>query len=271
VVQNRERFGKACKICDRPFTIYRWKPAADARYKKTEVCQTCAKLKNVCQTCVLDLQFGLPVQVRDSALAEANRLAMPESDVGRQFMIEQHEKQIALHGEMPYGKAQSPAALAMLERIAKARHGGKPYYQRNMSHLCSFFAAGTCTRGDACPYRYVCVLRSVHDDRALTGDLVRFRHEMPLGGDLAKQNIKDRFFGQDDPVAKKILNKVRGPAGDAPLPPADLSIVTLWVGNVDEKMSEQDMRELFGPYGDVTSVRLVPDKGCGFVTFAGLC
>ena len=33
------------------------------RYKKTEVCQTCAKTKNVCQTCLLDLEYGLPVQV----------------------------------------------------------------------------------------------------------------------------------------------------------------------------------------------------------------
>ena len=28
------------------------------RFKKTEVCQTCAKLKNVCQTCLLDLEYG---------------------------------------------------------------------------------------------------------------------------------------------------------------------------------------------------------------------
>ena len=34
------------------------------RFKKTEVCQTCAKMKNVCQTCMLDLEYGLPVQVR---------------------------------------------------------------------------------------------------------------------------------------------------------------------------------------------------------------
>ena len=34
------------------------------RFKKTEVCQTCAKLKNVCQTCMLDLEYGLPVQVQ---------------------------------------------------------------------------------------------------------------------------------------------------------------------------------------------------------------
>lgn len=59
----KERYGQECKICTRPFTIFRWCPGAKMRYKKTEVCQTCAKLKNVCQTCLLDLQYGLPVQV----------------------------------------------------------------------------------------------------------------------------------------------------------------------------------------------------------------
>ena len=33
------------------------------RFKKTEVCQTCAKVKNACQTCILDLEYGLPIQV----------------------------------------------------------------------------------------------------------------------------------------------------------------------------------------------------------------
>lgn len=54
----RERFGSGCKVCERPFTSFRWKPGTNARYKKTVVCQTCAKMKNVCQVCVLDLQYG---------------------------------------------------------------------------------------------------------------------------------------------------------------------------------------------------------------------
>ena len=53
------------------------------RFKKTEVCQTCCKLKNVCQTCLLDLEYGLPVQVRDQALQMKNE--MPKSDVNREY------------------------------------------------------------------------------------------------------------------------------------------------------------------------------------------
>jgi pre-mRNA-splicing factor RBM22/SLT11 len=55
----KERYGQECKICNRPFTIFRWCPGARMRFKKTEICQTCSKLKNVCQTCLLDLEFGL--------------------------------------------------------------------------------------------------------------------------------------------------------------------------------------------------------------------
>lgn len=55
----KDRYGSECKICNRPFTTFRWCPGAGMRYKKTEICQTCSKLKNVCQTCLLDLEFGL--------------------------------------------------------------------------------------------------------------------------------------------------------------------------------------------------------------------
>lgn len=46
----------------------RWKPGPKARYKCTVVCQQCARLKNVCQTCLFDLEYGLPVQVRTCSL-----------------------------------------------------------------------------------------------------------------------------------------------------------------------------------------------------------
>ena len=33
---------------------------------------------------------------------------------------------------------------------------------------------------------------------------------MPVTGELANQNIKDRFHGNNDPVAKKMLNRFSG-------------------------------------------------------------
>lgn len=51
------------QICDRPFTVFRWCPGARMRYKKTEICQTCSRLKNVCQTCLFDLEYGRYIHI----------------------------------------------------------------------------------------------------------------------------------------------------------------------------------------------------------------
>ncbi len=58
---QKDVYGGNCKICDRPFTVFRWRPGRGQQYKKTEVCQTCSKIKNLCQTCILDLQFGIKI------------------------------------------------------------------------------------------------------------------------------------------------------------------------------------------------------------------
>ena len=39
------------------------------------------------------LFLGLPVQVRDTALEEHEKLKIPQSDVGREYMIEQLERE----------------------------------------------------------------------------------------------------------------------------------------------------------------------------------
>lgn len=88
-----DKYGAECKICQRPFTTYRWNPGAKMRYKKTEVCQTCARAKNVCQTCLLDLEYGLPVQVRDSVLAIKQDL--PKDEVNREYYNQSLDKQIS--------------------------------------------------------------------------------------------------------------------------------------------------------------------------------
>lgn len=64
------------------------------RFKKTEVCQTCSRLKNVCQTCLLDLEYGLPIQVRDAALKIQDEL--PRSDVNKEYYIQNMDNQVII-------------------------------------------------------------------------------------------------------------------------------------------------------------------------------
>lgn len=231
-------FDKECKICTRPFTVFRWKPGTNARYKKTEICQTCSKLKNVCQTCLLDLEYGLPVQVRDSMMAKASDV-MPTSNTNREFYVEQAEKAFK-EGHQGVGVTGKMVMNDQILKLARTQ----PYYKRNQAHICSFFVKGTCTRGNECPYR----------------------HEMPETGELSNQNMKDRYHGTNDPVAKKLLRRVENlPALQAP---DDTSITTLYVGGVDERVSEQDLQDNFYSFGELQSVRMAVRQGCAFVTFA---
>ncbi|CAL9109343.1 unnamed protein product [Musa acuminata var. zebrina] len=231
-------YDKECKICKRPFTVFRWRPGRDARYKKTEICQTCCKLKNVCQVCVLDLEYGLPVQVRDTALAINSNDAIPKSDVNREYFAEEHDRRAraGIDYESSYGKVLPNDTILKLQRTT-------PYYKRNRAHVCSFYLRGECTRGAECPYR----------------------HEMPEIGELSQQNIKDRYYGVNDPVAQKLLSK----AGEMPSlnPPEDESIKTLYVGGLDARISEQDLRDHFYAHGEIESIRMVLQRACAFVTY----
>ncbi|KAK2966102.1 hypothetical protein RJ640_025598 [Escallonia rubra] len=231
-------YDKECKICTRPFTVFRWRPGRDARYKKSEICQTCSKLKNVCQVCLLDLEYGLPVQVRDTALSINSNDAIPKSDVNREYFAEEHDRRAraGLDYESSYGKARPNDTILKLQRTT-------PYYKRNRAHVCSFYIRGECTRGAECPYR----------------------HEMPVTGELSQQNIKDRYYGVNDPVAMKLLNK----AGEMPSlePPDDESIRTLYVGGLDARITEQDLRDQFYAQGEIESVKMVLQRACAFVTY----
>ena len=54
-------------------------------------------------------------------------------------------------------------------------------------------------------------------------------------------------------------------------PPADPNVTTLWVGGVEEDVTDNDLLSLFYPYGQVVSVRIsrgAGTKGCAFVQFA---
>jgi len=183
----------------------------------------------------LDLTFNLPVQVRDSALPDGVMGDIPLSDANREYFSRIADKKVA-EGYLPYARAQySP----LIQRLA--RH--QPYYERNRAHVCSFFLKGTCNRGAACP----------------------FRHETPEDqGELANQNIKDRYYGVNDPVAKKLLKRVQ--SGELQTPD-DTDIKTLYIGNVDRRIIEQDLRDHFYYFGEIKSIKIVPTQHCAFIEF----
>lgn len=50
-------------------------------------------------------------------------------------------------------------------------------------------------------------------------------------------------------------------------PPADKSIITLWLGNIEADMTEADIRAVIYPYGQIASFHLLRSARCAFVEY----
>ncbi|KAL7676391.1 hypothetical protein ACOME3_002645 [Neoechinorhynchus agilis] len=234
----KDKYGKECKVCERPFTTFRWCPGPRMRYKKTEICQSCSRLKNVCQTCLLDLEYGLPVQVRDHALQIKSDI--PSNPVNREYFMQAIEKKME-NSAKPYGPLALPHGNNdILTKLART----SPYYNRNRPHICSFWVKGECRRGEECPYR----------------------HEKPNDPEdpMSDQNIRDRYYGRDDPVADKLLKRY----AEIPklMPPEDRSITTLFVSNLEDGICERNIRDYFYQFGEIASINMTK-RASAFVQF----
>ncbi len=156
---------KLCKISNLPFQAFKWKSGPGGRYKETMVSFAVAAERNICQTCLLDMKYGLPVGVRDTLLGQAdNTIALPQSNVGQQYFYEQ-QAQLVNSGQLNNNNMildmANIVASRQLDRFARvmevAQNKSKIAF-KNLPKLCSFWLAGACTRvtNKTCPFRPCC-------------------------------------------------------------------------------------------------------------------
>ncbi|KAJ9119017.1 Pre-mRNA-splicing factor slt11 [Naganishia vaughanmartiniae] len=96
------------------------------------------------------------------------------------------------------------------------------------------------------------------------------RHEVPQENGLEKQNMADRYYGRNDPVAKKMLGAHAESKGM--VAPEDKSIMTLIFLGLPE-CQEQDVRTSllsacpFIQQTQIKSLSIVAASHCAFTTF----
>ncbi|KAL4399623.1 Pre-mRNA-splicing factor Slt11 [Malassezia pachydermatis] len=213
------------------------------RFKKTEICTTCAKLKNACQSCILDLQYHLPTQVRDAALGSSVKI--PMSDINRQYFVNRMDALLeGTDTETTIGPTRAhPEWLTKM-----ASH--EPDYKRNRPPVCSFYARGTCTRGEACPYR----------------------HE-PTGSSAPTSSVPPAL-APPRPKAEAPALRLQKAAGAKPLAaPANPSIKSIFFTGLPDVTAEELQALLVASIPrltaeDVAEVKMVSASHCAFVVFA---
>ncbi|EGR28228.1 RNA binding motif protein 22, putative [Ichthyophthirius multifiliis] len=195
----------------------------------------------LCETCLGDNPYirMLPVEVRDKFLAE-QAVQIPDQLANRDYYQNQANRNID-QLQLPYSNQSN----ILLEKVARL----KPYYERNQAQVCSFWVKGTCQRGELCPY--------AHQKRVNIDD------DDPKNN----QQLVDRFYGRNDPLAEKILKKINVYKENDLQPPQDTTIYSLYISNITESISQENIYQIFIKFGPIESVKMIPQKKCAFVNF----
>lgn len=184
-------------------------------------------------------------------------VVMPSDPANRDFWANKMNAHIDKL-DLPYANPQVKDALSAISR----RHngdmgrglGGSKAAKRNAAHVCSFFVKGACNRGVTCPYRHTNITEQ---------DL----ESLKKGNGSIDEKIRERFIGINDPIAKKIMDKIEEKS-KPPTPPEDLTISTLFLGNItSEDITEDLVRAQMDKFGKIERMRLLHRQNCGFVCF----
>ncbi|KAK3383475.1 hypothetical protein B0T24DRAFT_50767 [Lasiosphaeria ovina] len=248
----KEDYGAECKLCTRPFTVFSW--AADrahGRKKRTNICLTCARLKNACQCCIMDLQFGLPIVIRDKALELI--APGPQSEINREYFAQNNERAIeeGRAGIEEYEKSDEKAR-ELLRRLAQS----KPYFRKG---------------------------REVDDE----GNAVSGGTSGPSGNGGARGGNPAVGAGiggpgpirtRDSRAAAALGARPRGgrkgpiipnaPPGPKDwIPPSDTSIMSLFVTGIEDDLPEHKIRDFFKPFGKIKSLVVSHMTHTAFVNY----
>ncbi|KAL5045952.1 Pre-mRNA-splicing factor slt11 [Aspergillus fruticulosus] len=244
----KEDYGAECKICTRPFTIFRWKADRTARTKRTNICLTCARLKNCCQCCMLDLSFGLPIVVRDAALKMV--APGPESSINREYYAQGHEKEIEEgRGAVEEYEKTDEKARELLRRLANS----EPYYRKPRQ------LEAPQEDGEAEVPSDVPVVKSRYGNGPGPVRTSESRRGTPLPG-RGRGGVRG---GRPFPGTAQLP-----PSQADILPPADPNITSLFVTGVEDDLPEHALRSFFVQFGQLRSLICSHRAHCAFINYA---
>ncbi|CCE65692.1 hypothetical protein TPHA_0M01170 [Tetrapisispora phaffii CBS 4417] len=80
--------GAECKICTFPFDVFQFKSTnRSANVKKSIICFKCSNQRNVCQCCMLDLKWHIPIKVRDKIVSIINNDKSMQTEEAKNDMM----------------------------------------------------------------------------------------------------------------------------------------------------------------------------------------
>lgn len=256
--------GVECKISKRPATLFEWRTSNGIK-RSTCVAYDVAAQKNICQVCMSDLTFGLPVGVRDTFLRTALERGIegisqtfatqPKSRVGQDYLLNQQlalrgnddEKQLQLQDEASTLAVSSLVAGAQAHMDMKQPAAGK--FQ--LPPICPKWLQTNAPCANQCSKRPCCGA-----------------FKFP---ELTQQKMRDRV--EDDlkharPVEKLALDLLtRLTASSEPKKQKQHTTYTLYVSNLPRNVTEMQVRQAFDKFQGVVGNNIRLANLVAFVEF----
>ncbi|KAG6896732.1 hypothetical protein C0992_006449 [Termitomyces sp. T32_za158] len=102
------------------------------------------------------------------------------------------------------------------------------------------------------------ILKSVTAPRTIASPTVHF----PDGDGIAQGRGASAYL-----IAPSSQNRSLSPKSEGPSSQTQTPTRSLWIGNLDNAVTSEQLIRHFAPYGAIESLRLLPEKECGFVNF----
>lgn len=267
--------GVECKISKRPATLFEWRASGVKR--ATCVSYEVAAQKNICQVCMTDLTFGLPVGVRDTFLRTALEKGIegisqqfatqPKSRVGQDYLL---NRQLALkqagEGQLQLENGQDASDQAVTSLVLGAQahldSDGHQHGHFRLPEVCDKWlknAGKQCLSG--CSKRPCCGAIKFPE---LTQTLIR---------DKLEDDVRHgRAMDASSSLGFEILRKLVQSTAAKPSKSGGNKSFTLYVSNLPKRATEQLVRDAFAKFQGLTKVRVVTAEGSnshpvGFVEF----
>ncbi|KAK4902928.1 Pre-mRNA-splicing factor slt11 [Elasticomyces elasticus] len=252
----KEDHGAECKLCTRPFTVFRWKADRTARQKRTGICLTCARLKNCCQCCMLDLSFGLPITIRDAALKMV--APGPTSGVNREFFAQNHEREIEEGRGLEGYEKTDEKARELLRRLASS----EPYYKKQRRLEAEEAEGGEGQK----------LLEGGEEAQHTPGPIrtAKSAYGSAYGNARGGSAASGGRGGKPGSGAGRRpfpSTAALPPQPQDILPPADTNITSLFITGVEDDMPEHLLRTHFSAFGPLRSLVCSHRSHCAFLNF----
>ncbi|KAI7331791.1 Pre-mRNA-splicing factor [Hortaea werneckii] len=256
----KEDYGDACKLCTRPFTVFRWKADRTARQKRTGICLTCARLKNCCQCCMLDLSFGLPITIRDAALKMV--APGPGSEVNREYFAQNNEREIEEGRGLEGYEKTDEKARDLLRRLANS----EPHYKKQRRLEAESAAEAEEGGGSGGGPK---MLEAGGSGQHTPGPMRTAKSaygSSPYGAPSSSRTpgkSTSRPSNRGFPSSAALPPKPEDIA-----PPADPNITSLFLTGVEDDLPEHAIRAHFEAFGTLRSVVCSHRSHCAFMNYA---